>query len=201
MTEFEPRTLVVLESPYAGDLVRNKAYLNACIRDSVARGEAPFASHQMYTDALDDTVPEERHAGIGAGIAWGGQASQRAVYVDLGVSKGMTLGIRANAHVPVVYRSLRAPGEDMTMQDALEYIGAGWSDTPPPPPELGYYALPAPEIGIYRVCVSKTPGTYVEHSARNDGRGGWYEKDTGAILRGVYGWKRVGGEASEKGTT
>ena len=33
--------LVVLESPYAGDVARNVRYARACLRDSLLRGEAP----------------------------------------------------------------------------------------------------------------------------------------------------------------
>ena len=43
--------LVILESPYAGDLVRNAEYLSACIRDCIARQESPYASHRMLTES------------------------------------------------------------------------------------------------------------------------------------------------------
>jgi hypothetical protein len=46
---------VILESPYAGHVHRNKAYLQLCIRDCIARGEAAFASHQMYTGRRSGT--------------------------------------------------------------------------------------------------------------------------------------------------
>jgi hypothetical protein len=85
--------LVVLESPYAGDRERNAKYLQACIRDSICRGEAPFASHLMYTGALDDGLPTEREIGIACGLAWGRWAAATVAYVDLGISRGMKLGI------------------------------------------------------------------------------------------------------------
>jgi hypothetical protein len=88
-------TLVVIESPYAGDVDRNLRYLRACMADSLARGEAPFASHGLYTQpgVLDDDVPNERDKGIRAGFAWAEVAELRAVYTDLGISEGMKLGI------------------------------------------------------------------------------------------------------------
>lgn len=90
--------LVLVESPYAGHRRRNDAYLRACILDALRRGEAPFASHALYTQVLDDTIPEERAQGIEAGLAWGARAEVSAVYVDLGISGGMRLGIeRAKA--------------------------------------------------------------------------------------------------------
>lgn len=93
------RPLVVLESPYAGDTRRNEAYLRACLRDSLERGEAPYASHRMYTDALDDDDPAERKLGIEAGFAWGQVAALRAFYVDLGWSRGMRFGELAAAEI------------------------------------------------------------------------------------------------------
>jgi hypothetical protein len=78
--------LVILESPYAGDVEANTAYARACVRDSLSRGEAPLASHLLYTQPgiLRDDVPEERQRGIEAGLAWAGQADATVVYVARG---------------------------------------------------------------------------------------------------------------------
>lgn len=82
---------VVIESPYAGDVERNLRYLRACIRDSLQRGEAPFASHAIYTQpgVLDDSDPEQRRLGIGAGFAWWWGVEAVVFYEDLGWSPGM----------------------------------------------------------------------------------------------------------------
>ncbi len=87
--------LVIIESPYAGDVERNVAYARECMADSLSRGEYPFASHLLYTQpgVLDDTKPEERVLGIDAGLAWGACAQKTAVYMDLGMSKGMQYGL------------------------------------------------------------------------------------------------------------
>jgi hypothetical protein len=102
--------LVILESPFAGDPVRNPLYARAALRDSLLRGEAPLASHLLYTQpgVLDDTIPEERDRGIEAGLAWGRLAVASVVYVDLGISRGVRLGIeRAEKEGRrVEYRSL-----------------------------------------------------------------------------------------------
>lgn len=85
--------LVILESPYHADtdanFERNRLYRQQCIQDCLLRGEAPFASHQMYTDALDDSVPAERDLGIAAGYEWWRAACCVVFYVDLGWSEGM----------------------------------------------------------------------------------------------------------------
>ena len=89
------RTRVIVESPFKGDVEINTAYLHALMRFCFARGEAPFASHELYTRCLDDSVPEERAAGIQAGLLWGEGAVKSVVGVDLGISEGMRLGIQA----------------------------------------------------------------------------------------------------------
>ena len=103
---------VILESPYAGDIEANVEYARRCVRDALARGEAPIASHLLYTQPgiLRDEAAEERWWGIDAGLAWGTVADATVVYTDLGISRGMEYGI-ANAHEagrPVEIRSIGA---------------------------------------------------------------------------------------------
>jgi hypothetical protein len=101
---------VIIESPFAGDVKRNLRYLRACMRDCLLRGEAPFASHALYTQpgVLDDDRPEDRTLGINAGFVWRDSADCTLFYTDLGVSRGMELGIEdATAKGrPFEYRSL-----------------------------------------------------------------------------------------------
>ncbi len=88
--------LVILESPFAGDVEKNLEYARKCMRDCFLRGEYPFASHLLYTQdgILDDNNPEERKLGIGAGLSWGEHATKTVVYTDLGISEGMKQGIQ-----------------------------------------------------------------------------------------------------------
>ena len=92
--------LVILESPYAGktkeEVARNVAYARRALRDSLTRGEAPLASHLIYTQpgVLRDKVPEERALGIAAGLAWSKVAHGAVVYTDLGITPGMAQGIK-----------------------------------------------------------------------------------------------------------
>lgn len=82
---------VILESPYAGDVDHNVAYARLCLCDSLQRGEAPIASHLLYTQdgVLDDSEPNQRHLGIDAGHAWLEVAEAVVFYVDLGMSPSM----------------------------------------------------------------------------------------------------------------
>lgn len=83
--------LVIIESPYAGDIQKNVEYARAAIKDSLNRDEAPIASHLLYTQPgiLDDGKAEERAKGIAAGHAWMSSADKVAFYVDHGISPGM----------------------------------------------------------------------------------------------------------------
>lgn len=85
------RRLVVIESPYAGDIEANVEYARAAMADSLRHGEAPLASHLLYTQPgiLDDDIPEQRALGIEAGLLWAQRADATIVYEDLGYSNGM----------------------------------------------------------------------------------------------------------------
>jgi hypothetical protein len=104
------RLLVIIESPYAGEVDRNIRYAQAALRDSLGRGEAPLASHLLYTQVLDDSVAEERAVGIDAASEFYDVVDRVAVYEDLGISPGMKLGIEraSEAGKPVTFR--RIPG-------------------------------------------------------------------------------------------
>lgn len=100
--------LVILESPYAGDRQRNLLYLRDAIRDSLKRGEAPYASHGLYTNALEDSVPEQRERGLAAGHAFREVVKKCVVYRDLGISSGMEDGMRRSRQLgqEIEYRTL-----------------------------------------------------------------------------------------------
>lgn len=82
--------LVIVESPYAGDIERNMRFLKSCMFDCLSRGEAPFASHMLYTQLLNDEISEQRRLGIEAGLAWAERADERVFYLNYGYSPGMT---------------------------------------------------------------------------------------------------------------
>lgn len=102
------KILVIIESPYAGDVATNLAYARACLRDSLERGEAPIASHLLHTQVLDDTIPADRECGIDAGTAWIRVCDLMACYIDKGYSQGMVCAARLAHHLGkrVVIRSL-----------------------------------------------------------------------------------------------
>lgn len=103
---------MIIESPYAGDIERNVTYARECVRHSLSLGEAPIASHLLYTQPgiLRDELQAERQWGIDAGLAWRKVAELSAVYTDLGITKGMEYGIAAAkaSGIPVQFRKMFA---------------------------------------------------------------------------------------------
>lgn len=101
--------LIVIESPLSGDFKRNIRYARLCALDClINHNEAPYASHLIYTQCLDDEIPEQRKLGMEAGFLWALVATKRVVYQDLGVSGGMKLGVEKGQEngQTIEYRSL-----------------------------------------------------------------------------------------------
>lgn len=100
--------LVVIESPYAGDVEANLDYGRRCMLDCLQRGEAPMASHLLYTQCLDDLDNEDRRLGMQAGWEWFDAVDACVVYIDNGISIGMRDGIEAASQcdVKIEFREL-----------------------------------------------------------------------------------------------
>lgn len=102
---------VIVESPFAGDIETNVAYARAAMRDCLMRGEAPYASHLLYTQpgVLRDEVPEDRKLGIEAGFCWHVFADGMVVYTDLGISSGMKRGMENATSIGLPYEMRSLP--------------------------------------------------------------------------------------------
>lgn len=102
------RPIVLVESPYKGNIDFHMSYLRLCFRDSIQRGEVPIATHKLYTDVLNDTDPYERRLGMSMLKELIQHTDFSAVYYDLGVSSGMVFGINYALEVgkPIKPRSL-----------------------------------------------------------------------------------------------
>jgi hypothetical protein len=106
--------IVCIESPfkpskadiakYAGryseaELLRqNLIYARLALLNSLMRGEAPVASHLLYTQVWSEK-PELRQNGIRAGVELHHRVDLVCLYIDLGVSEGMK---SAEAHAELV---------------------------------------------------------------------------------------------------
>jgi len=93
---------VIIESPYSGDVEKNLEYARRCLSDSLSREEAPFASHLLYTQVLNDEIQDERLLGMKNAFMWYKYADLMAVYIDLGISKGMLEGIEK--HINTIFQ-------------------------------------------------------------------------------------------------
>lgn len=98
--------IVCLESPFkpsAADVARyagtyseaellrqNLIYARLALLNSLMRGEAPLASHLLYTQVWSER-DDLRDAGIKAGIEMHHRCDMVALYADLGISSGMGL--------------------------------------------------------------------------------------------------------------
>lgn len=90
--------LVIVESPYAGEVELNVAYARWALGDCLRRGaESPIASHLLYTQpgVLNDLIPEERALGIAAGLAWRRAADLSVFYLGRGWSNGMRAAVES----------------------------------------------------------------------------------------------------------
>jgi hypothetical protein len=101
--------LVIIESPYSGEVRANVAYAFECLKDSIDLGEAPLAFHLLYPHVLNDQIKEERLKGLVCGFQWMAVCDLVAVYTDLGVSPGMKTGITRAKELDklIEYRSLK----------------------------------------------------------------------------------------------
>ena len=82
--------IVIVESPFAGDMEQNRIYAIAACADCFRRGELPFASHLLYPQILNELDAKQREQGITAGYAFWPLARKIVFYTDNGWSEGMT---------------------------------------------------------------------------------------------------------------
>lgn len=81
--------IVIIESPFAGDIESNRQYAIEACADCFRRKETPFASHLLYPQILNELNPDEREQGIIAGYEFWEVAHKIVFYIDRGWSPGM----------------------------------------------------------------------------------------------------------------
>jgi len=112
---------VAVLSPFSGDVEANLDYARAALRDCLFRGEAPFASHLLYPQVLDDSIETQRRWGMEAGWAWIDRSDLVAVYVDNGLSQGVCEDIQhaRESQRPIVFRRLKGGDPSESEADHL----------------------------------------------------------------------------------
>jgi hypothetical protein len=104
-------SLIILESPLAGEVRRNRRYAKRALRNAlIVHKDAPMVSHLLYAQkgVLNDLIPEERTLGIDAGLQWKEVAKKHVFYTDYGMSNGMKYGLKfaTKNNVIVEYRTI-----------------------------------------------------------------------------------------------
>ena len=116
MSILPPPKLVIVESPYKATPYytqeQHRLYLLHALADCYRRGEAPFASHHLAPEVLNDDDDFERQVGIRTGLAWGKYADLIVIYSDLGVGPGMKSAIE-------YYKSIKKPLEWRRLPDRI----------------------------------------------------------------------------------
>ena len=123
--------LVFICSPFSGGPPLYRKYLLEAIRDSLSRGENPFAPHYYYTRFLNDNDLSERNLGRGFGQQILVRCDSLVVYADHGITSGMNddiqLAIKERKNVTVRYlRGGVKGGKDHT--DRVSVIGRSEGD-------------------------------------------------------------------------
>lgn len=81
---------VIIESPFAGNVNRNRLYARLSMNISLLEhGESPLAFHTIYTQCLSDADPIHRKLGIERSFPWYEVADKVVYMVDRGISTGM----------------------------------------------------------------------------------------------------------------
>lgn len=103
---------VFLASPFSAPTPLGRSvnvnFARRCMKDCLKRSEAPFASHLIYPQCLDDAAPAERELGIAAGLEFLHVCNKLVAYVDLGVSSGMKIELHRAlvTATPIEFRRL-----------------------------------------------------------------------------------------------
>lgn len=73
-------------------LRQNLIYARLCLLNALMRGEAPLASHLLYTQVWSERE-DLRESGIMAGMEIHHRVDLIALYVDIGISSGMRFAV------------------------------------------------------------------------------------------------------------
>jgi hypothetical protein len=116
--------LVFICSPFSGGPPLYRKYLLEAIRDSLSRGENPFAPHYYYTRFLDDNDLSQRNLGRVFGQQVLARCDSLVVYADHGITPGMNddiqFAVKARKNVTVRYlRGGLKGGKDYTDRESV----------------------------------------------------------------------------------
>ena len=101
------RKKIYVASKYAGDIQINIENAIWCCRYVIDRGYMPIASHLLYPQILDDSIPRERELGLMFGLALLAGCDEVWVFTVNGeVSSGMEKEIEEAKRLGIPVRQL-----------------------------------------------------------------------------------------------
>lgn len=101
------RKKIYVASKYAGDIQINIENAIWCCRYVIDRGYMPIASHLLYPQILDDSIPRERELGLMFGLALLAACDEVWVFTVNGeVSSGMEKEIEEAKRLGIPVRQL-----------------------------------------------------------------------------------------------
>jgi len=80
------RKLIYVASPLKGDYEGNRKKAREYCRYVMSKGHIPFAPHLLFTQFLNDEVPEERQAGMQMGLDMLGMLREILEAEELGLT-------------------------------------------------------------------------------------------------------------------
>lgn len=96
---------VYVVSPYSGAVKQNVEFARKCCRKLSDEGCIPFAPHLLFTQFLDDDIPQERERGIQFGLELMKLCDEVVVCGDY-ISRGMGAEIACAKDLGIPVRHL-----------------------------------------------------------------------------------------------
>lgn len=134
--------IVLIESPYSGDIPRNIAYAQRCMYDSRMRGEITLATHLLWTQHhlapqhfVSDYDEKYEVPNCGRDVSLQQICALREMiqreggkvvfYIDYGYSSGMTHGLEhcKRNNIPYEERRLNKLDKDIENASARTFVG------------------------------------------------------------------------------
>ena len=81
--------IVLIESPYSGDIQRNSEYARRAMLHVIEQGHTPIVPHLLYPQVLDDSDPMQREMALEMCRELRDSADEAWFFVDYGISPGM----------------------------------------------------------------------------------------------------------------
>src|SRR5271169_7133299 len=106
---------VIVEAPYAGWSWPHLSYVQSCMDDCLAHGEAPMIGYLLYP-------PRYGPAAIDASLAWESVAEALVVYVDMGMWHNMRQDIVRSVEIR---RAIEVRAIEPSNQSIADRIRAG----------------------------------------------------------------------------